>query len=1702
MNDNFGDFSGGLQSPGAFGDFSPNAPAPAMTARQRSLQTILSLTPQDQRQQLLNAYGKDPELAQVTQNYNVNTPVDKGFQDTQNFGDQVTNYAESGGIGKTGYDMLVKPTMDAANNFAQKQSQINVQHQGDPFGAVGAGLGNFVGGIAQAGYQASPLASGVRLFGGLANQTTQALGINQGETANPLLGNTQSFSNQVRDQGFVPTLANVGMDVLNSAGGGDSHISGDAPGVSAAVRQDLRTATGNLKSASDNIISRYHNSVLGSESGIFNGDAPFNGPDLRTAEGLNTELHDIQRQLDSLPSRMKTEQANIENTPGINSARKQVLLQQKGQEFNAEGNSLKQDQAAHIQTLHDMGQNHIPEASIPQGVPGLPEAPKGAAYAGPNSYVLNPTLGQKVAGVAKQVAEPFMNPNPEPMSLMGILRDQRGFIGQPRDFLGKFGEGKADPLASLKQEALKYKNADEFVDTDKAIKVPIANFKNTDTQGWNEAVNNVSKGELSRTSGPVEVVMTPDGYKLVEGNHRAVQALNAGDTTISARVISKEGLDKIAERDGPHIKIGTQDVYTRQQLTDLYNQAHASKSKSPLDYLKSESGHLNLDAEFGKEPVKTQSEVIADGLGLEKKDRVPTKTTPEPISDRGDIATRAAKASDKATADAIASQRNAPTPYDGFKDVKTWQDVRDMGATGARLTRDNVGSLVSLANEILGKKADTERLFRFHDSIEHPESLVKNAKVLKTTPEKLKTLIDAFKKTTDFQHSLRSGVGESVGYRDNYALHPWDLSDKAAQKAMNDIVQSKGGAFKGQAGKDRVFESLREGRRTQYTDANGILKNFELKKQSVGSSISAWGNQEAKAVQAGALKKAIMKIDPQGFKDFGDKGQPFDANGKGYKVSGIPGLSGWMSPEAYHATQGFRVIDTETVGHAMARILKITDITNRLGKGIELLGGAFHDLNTSLRYTLQELASSFNAPMNNPLRAVHSAVNSWDMTRAFWDEGHHATIVRKLNSQGWSELMAKTHLTGTQATDSTVFNAIKSGNIEHLNPYSEALFSRKIDLMKKLTLVEEAKGMGIKDPRTATPEQIARLSGASDAVNARYGGINLQTINRNPIVQYIFRQIGLAPDFMEGKIKTDTYAASALDPRQISAVNNALPSKLQKGKSEFGAQTAHGQSSLALRQVIGTTLGIGLLAELSRQAMGKGSNKNSDGSNASPSQVAQHVWQNDVKDPSVALPFKNKQNQAIVGKLPATDVSELTRAFTDPGHYATARLSAGLSIGSEMLSGKDYFGNTLTDTNVNPNPTFGTNLAAALKSKLTIPGMQAMNANNPNSTTNLPVALTNIAGLRVARDPNDPDYQKTQEYVQARTTAMKGLTPNQTTQFNALFPTKRDNQGNYLPDSKFDAFSSAVTASILLKSAGGDGVVLNRVQQMNQAQSVYDPMWDVNDKIGTGTINDKSYPALNVFLKYQQLKADDPASIAAKEIAFNNPWVTQLEKDRGAYFKTLPLTKNPDGLNPIKYPEIAQTTQDLMDQEKTITDPKEKSIFINAHPELTAAYQKIGDYINQRQGQVMAPQFAQAPVASPDVQAAMNARNFNAPGVQQYMNQMAAFKIAGPYGDGIGGAGGGRNTSQLAIDNVSQGLQANGKLSPYAQNSARNKAAAMQRSIKNNMRYANKSARRNLQQSQQGHGASLALVSHFKPNAAPKGKGLVAALKGIGRKTA
>ena len=269
------------------------------------------------------------------------------------------------------------------------------------------------------------------------------------------------------------------------------------------------------------------------------------------------------------------------------------------------------------------------------------------------------------------------------------------------------------PTEAMMAEARKYKTAEEFVDTNRTINVPISDFAKTDSTSWNEALNNVAKGELSKTKGPVEVVRTPSGYKLVEGNHRAVQALQSGNQSIGAKVISKEGLDKIVQRDGPHIKMGMQDSYTKQQLTDLYNQAHAEAKAPQAPKPEAPDPTAAPKQEVPATKPRTHQDIVDEVDTLDESDPANAKRLQE-LSDEFDKldeaqpAPKAAKTSEPVTepTNVVESPQPTKTSTPPSDDGELGKVARQAVLDGSITTKEGQAEVIRKTTALANKEAE------------------------------------------------------------------------------------------------------------------------------------------------------------------------------------------------------------------------------------------------------------------------------------------------------------------------------------------------------------------------------------------------------------------------------------------------------------------------------------------------------------------------------------------------------------------------------------------------------------------------------------------------------------------------------------------------------------------------------------------------------------------------------------------------------------------------------------------------------------------------------------------------------------------------------------------------------------------------------------------------------------------------------------
>lgn len=685
---------------------------------------------------------------------------------------------------------------------------------------------------------------------------------------------------------------------------------------------------------------------------------------------------------------------------------------------------------------------------------------------------------------------------------------------------------------------------------------------------------------------------------------------------------------------------------------------------------------------------------------------------------------------------------------------------------------------------------------------------------------------------------------------------------------------------------------------------------------------------------------------------------------------------------------------------------KAYDDLNRFQKNVVLSLSIFHSLNISINF-------SGSKWLRHPIvvgKGLGQSVLSF-VSPKYFDH-----VMKGFDERGVTEWATRNGISLGVNGDIAPEGIKAKVGASRLNPIAQghkAIFEREIPIMT-LHMAELGRKAGI---AAGSKEGITY----GQEINNVMGLLNQKILSRDPNAQKWLNRVMLAPAFTETKFRTMIDAATKWRGDNKAAGNLAR-------------EAVVGKTALAgLIGIVGGIIATGKYPTL-QQVLGQ------------------------VTNPYVPTNIKNKSGGTKGAFLPHTFISELADPLTKLAHgdtsgvihYANARLSPNLSTANKLLTNQDYFGNPIFD----PNKPIGPQIAGQAAKQIAPIGVQnALNATGPNAK-GLPETLLDEAGLSVKNDPNNPINQRTAAYFQARNDVLTKLTPNQKADFNSINPATKNPDGSYTPEANFNPFKSAQKVYTLLK----DPAVLDATIKLNQSQPNHDPMWDLpKDKLDT-------------FLTYQGIQGTDYGIATAKELEAQNPFIQEVNTARSSWFATLPPSQNPDGKNPIQYPQMDAATQQLMDTYTNLPDAKSKAQFLQNNPQLTQQFDAMNQYTQDRRTQQGVPVFAQSPVATPYVQMQMNSGNFKDPQVQQYLNAQTAFKASGPFGDGIGGAGGNHNTSPQALANLRLGLQANGK--PQYNAASRSAQSSLLRRARNSMKYGYKDAKYNVKKSQQHLGVS------------------------------
>lgn len=622
-----------------------------------------------------------------------------------------------------------------------------------------------------------------------------------------------------------------------------------------------------------------------------------------------------------------------------------------------------------------------------------------------------------------------------------------------------------------------------------------------------------------------------------------------------------------------------------------------------------------------------------------------------------------------------------------------------------------------------------------------------------------------------------------------------------------------------------------------FADIDELRKNgFDLKNKSVPEDIMQYAEGTAKGAGANAFVSEMQKT------------HPGDVMVMNRDTENVPLRAGFqqLDPQNKYGMQGTFVsrdlaphVTNAFTPSALAgnKVVKVADQANQLVKSIELGLGGFHAFKTTVR-------AAVNSPTAIP-RAILNAVSP--EARLAFRQG--------AIEDGTLQAASKMGITLGQTGDLMREGASLADKISNLNPlekFNQSLFGGLIDTYKLDAAKGIAKRFDMNDPAQLIE---ARRVGAQ--VNDMFGGLNYMALNRNKTVQQILRFGALAPDFNEGKLRQ---VASAVNLTDWS------PSALY-----------------ARKNVIGEAVVLGLIAEVGRKIATGNFDTN-----------AKDFIKNAILNPSIPLPqqFNNPKNgKSQIANLPGSDISDVTRAASDPANFLMARGSAAVSLGTKLATGKDYYGNPLVDPYSGQQDNLVNRAAALAPSQLPIPVVQA-NKTSKNQQT-LPTSVLNTVGFRVTNNPNDPKTIATNAYFQGLKTAAQGLDPNQLAIWNGIIhPTTKDSQGNPVIDK------NAYTSPDKYETFLANPKILAAEQAFQQSQPNHDPLWDWTSA------------QQRAYMQAQVISKNDPGGDKATTTALYAVVPQQLFNQRTQYFNSL---ASQGVLSPPTTPQAPKMPQDISD---------------------------------------------------------------------------------------------------------------------------------------------------------------------------------------------
>jgi len=363
--------------------------------------------------------------------------------------------------------------------------------------------------------------------------------------------------------------------------------------------------------------------------------------------------------------------------------------------------------------------------------------------------------------------------------------------------------------------------------------------------------------------------------------------------------------------------------------------------------------------------------------------------------------------------------------------------------------------------------------------------------------------------------------------------------------------------------------------------------------------------------------------------------------------------------------------------------------------------------------------------------------------------------------------------------------------------------------------------------------------------------------------------------------------------------------------------------------------------------------------------------------PAVPTPFKDKKGNTIELGLPQNYLSEAAGLGLNYTRGKNGRLQVSANLNGVPGNLKDYGKNRLA---ILPNDTLKvlTNTDFAdkpLYNPTSSTGDKIAQGATTLLTGHLPIGLQ---GLAYTKAVNKHLPQNIQDVLNNASPGSNPILKSVGSSFG-LNPRTDKTVGKGLSTSRY--FGALDEAKHGLNRQAADAIDIYTGGKKNPVTGKYDITPNANDSRAKATVLLQNPSAIDHLIKmnqtlskegekvdplwlqskqnitkYLQYQAMPPASADKTDWINKNKWYSGVAKQRDTFFNSLPSGDPNKPKNPYAYPEADAQTQKDMDTYSSLTNSDAKGTFLDSHPNLIKQWDAIANYNNElRAAQGYAP---------------------------------------------------------------------------------------------------------------------------------------------------